>query len=237
MRNKYLLTISLSLIAINIFFMQIPPLTVFLYPFMILSTWFHEMGHGICSLILGGNFYYLEIFPNGSGIAHLGTPTSLGNIGNALIALSGPLFPPIVGYFFIVSTKRNNRARLLLFFTSICIFVSTIVWVRSAFGFIFLIVFSILIFWIALTKMEKLHFITSQIIGIQAFMSVYLSMGYLFSSTGNVNQSSLLSDTEIIAQNLLLPNWFWAIFIILFTVLLLFLALKSLKTKVTQPLQ
>lgn len=41
-----------------------------LYPFTILGTWFHEMGHGIMSILVGGRFNYLEIFPNGSGLAH-----------------------------------------------------------------------------------------------------------------------------------------------------------------------
>ncbi len=59
-------------------------------------------------------------------------------------------------------------------------------------------------------------------------MSVYLSLGYLFAKSGNVNESSLASDTEIVARNLFLPNWFWAGLIIVLTILLLFLALKSL---------
>ena len=40
-----------------------------LYPFTIMGTWFHEMGHGIMSMMVGGDFIKLEFFPNGSGLA------------------------------------------------------------------------------------------------------------------------------------------------------------------------
>ena len=40
-----------------------------LYPFSILATWFHEMGHGLAALAFGFEFQQLVIFPSGSGYA------------------------------------------------------------------------------------------------------------------------------------------------------------------------
>lgn len=40
-----------------------------LYPFTILATWFHEMGHGLAALLTGNSFERLLIFPDGSGLA------------------------------------------------------------------------------------------------------------------------------------------------------------------------
>ena len=40
-----------------------------LYPFTILTTWFHEMGHGIAAILMGERFDHLLIFPDGSGLA------------------------------------------------------------------------------------------------------------------------------------------------------------------------
>ncbi|MGB9913657.1 MAG: M50 family metallopeptidase, partial [Candidatus Kapaibacteriota bacterium] len=196
MRKKNL-RLAIILIFINIVFLHFSILNIFLYPFIIISTWFHEMGHGITALILGGEISKIKIFSNGSGIAHLSTKNYLGNIGNALIALSGPLLPPILGYVFLTSTKNKNRTRLLLLLTSVALFVSTLLWVRSNFGFFFLLLMSVFIFLISTLKGTKTQFVTAQIIGIQAFMSVYMSLDYLFSSTGEVNQSSLASDTMI----------------------------------------
>ena len=36
-----------------------------LYPFTILATWFHEMGHGIAAMLTGSDFERLLIFPDG----------------------------------------------------------------------------------------------------------------------------------------------------------------------------
>ena len=36
-----------------------------MYPFVILTTWFHEMGHGLTALMLGQNFDQLQIFADG----------------------------------------------------------------------------------------------------------------------------------------------------------------------------
>lgn len=235
MKRKYPILIAIILLILNLILIQIPIGRLIIYPFVILSTWFHEMGHGLSALILGGSFSKIEIFPDGSGIAYITTNNYLGNIGTAIIALSGPLFPPIIGSIMIASSKKDNLARLLLFLTSIFLFFSTIVWVRSTFGFLFLLLISIIIFAISISKKQSLHFYTLLFIGIQAMISVYLSLGYLFSSTGEVNQSSLSSDTQIVAQNLFLPNWFWALFIISFTIVLLYLSLKSLAKETKQP--
>lgn len=229
MKIKTPLAVSLGLLTFNFVAFQIPPLTAGLYPFIILSTWFHEMGHGLCSLLLGGEFSHLQIFPNGSGLAYVSSSNSLGSIGSALVALSGPLFPPIFGYIFIKSSRNLNLNRLILFLLSLSIFTSDLIWVRSTFGFVFLLIVSIMIFFISISKNHSMQFYVTQVLGIQAFMSVYYSLGYLFSSYGNINQSSLYSDTEIVAQYLFVPNWFWATFIISLSIFLLYKALKSLQ--------
>lgn len=234
MRNKSYLIIALLLIIANMVLMQFPIGRLIIYPFVILSTWFHEMGHGITSLILGGSFSKIEIFPDGSGIAYISSSNNFGRLGSALVAMMGPLFPPILGYIYLASSKKANLAKLFMFMTSIFLAISTIIWVRTSFGFFFLLLLSLLIFFISISNNEKLIFFCAQIIGIQAFMSVYLSLGYLFSSTGNINQSSLTSDTAVISQNLFLPNWFWASAILIISVTLLLLSLRSLSIKAKQ---
>ena len=44
-------------------------LWVALYPFTLLGTWVHEMGHGLGALLCGGRFDRLEIFEDASGLA------------------------------------------------------------------------------------------------------------------------------------------------------------------------
>ncbi len=218
-------------LLLNLVLIQHPIGRLLIYPFVILSTWFHEMGHSLCALLLGGEVIKIQIFYDGSGIAYHTDTHIFGNLGNALVALSGPLFPPFVGYFFISTSTKKNLSRLLLFLLSLIIFISVVFWVRNFFGAIFLLFISIFIVYITFTKQEDFSVIVSRIIGIQAFISVYLSIGYLFSTSGNVNQSSFASDTEIVSLNLFLPNWFWGTLIIAISLILLFLALKSVLKK------
>src|SRR6201995_1283858 len=68
--------------------------TLILYPLELFTTWVHEMGHGLTALAVGGSFGYLQIFGNGSGLAHC---RSAPGVPSALVALGGLLAPPIVG--------------------------------------------------------------------------------------------------------------------------------------------
>lgn len=68
-----------------------------IYPFAILTTWFHEMGHGLTALALGQHFEQLMIFANGSGVAQSRVTADASRITLAAIAAGGPLAPSAVG--------------------------------------------------------------------------------------------------------------------------------------------
>ncbi len=219
------------LLLLNLLLIQHTIGRLIIYPFVILSTWFHEIGHSLAALLLGGEVVKIEIFYDGSGVAYHTNTSIWGNFGRALVALSGPLFPPIVGYFFISTSTTKKLSKLMIFILSVTIIFSVIFWVRNFFGVFFLLLISLFLVYTTLTQRETFLVVVSRIIGVQAFISVYLSIGYLFSTSGIVNQSSFASDTEIVAQNLLLPNWFWGTLIIVITLILLYLALKSVLKK------
>ena len=65
--------IALILGALLILALQrwVPMGRLILYPFTLLSTWVHEMGHGISALLVGGHFLRLDIYADASGMAHL----------------------------------------------------------------------------------------------------------------------------------------------------------------------
>ncbi len=71
--------------------------SLLLYPFTILSTWFHEMGHGIAAMLTGNTFDRLLIYPDGSGLALSLRPADSSRFVDALVAAGGPLGPPIAG--------------------------------------------------------------------------------------------------------------------------------------------
>jgi hypothetical protein len=214
-------------IALNFILLQFPIAHLVLYPFVIISTWFHEIGHGLAAIILNGDLLRIELYADGSGVAVHTPPQFLGNVGNAVVAISGPLFPPIVGFTLFKISKNRNLIRLSLLLLSLTILGSVVVWIRTLFGVIILLLISLIIMLVALSKNSKIQFITLQLIGIQAFISVYLSLGYLFSRSGTVNQSSFSSDTSVIEQNTFLPYWFWASAILIISAVLFVISIKN----------
>ncbi len=228
MKNKNYYTIFLfAFIALNFILTQFPLGRLAIYPFVILSTWFHEIGHSLAAIILNGDILRIELYPDGSGIAVHTPPEFLGNIGNAIVAGCGPLFPSIIGFILFKISKNTGLIRLSLLILSLAILGSVILWIRTLFGIVFLLLLSVIIITIALSQNTKLQFITLQLIGIQAFVSVYLSLGYLFSESGTVNQSSFISDTSVIEQNMFLPHWFWAGLILTSSIILFVFSIKN----------
>jgi len=113
---------------------QVPGGNYILYPFTILATWFHEMGHGLAALLLGGQFEQLQISPNGSGLAYHSGALFLGPIGQALVAAAGPMGPPIAGAILIQASRSFKVASLSLKILGSFLILSTLIWVRSLFG-------------------------------------------------------------------------------------------------------
>jgi hypothetical protein len=185
---------------------QFPAGDYILYPFTILATWFHEMSHGLMALVLGGQFRKLEIFGDGSGVATYAMSLALAPIGPALVAAAGPMGPPIAGSALILASRSFKTATLSLKLLGGFLLLSTLIWVRSLFGLIAIPLLGLIILAIAFKAPRWLQGFAIQFLGVQACVSTYHQLDYLFSySAGPLG----LSDTGQIQQRLLLPYWFW----------------------------
>lgn len=225
--TKSLIIFFLLGVASMIMWHFIPFGTYILHPFVVLSTWFHEMGHGLMALILGGDFLYLEMMPNGSGFAVHTTDLFLGSIGSGIVAAAGPIAPTIAGAVFVMGSKNLRRARLINFLFSIVLAVSIAIWVRSIFGIISMSIFAVLFFIISVYGKPKFNQYVTQFIGIQAFMSLYLDIDYFFTGTFIRDGKVMYSDTYVMQQTLLLPYWIWASILTLLSLLLIILSFRK----------
>ena len=185
---------------------QVPGGNYILYPFTILATWFHEMGHGLAALLLGGQFEQLQIFPNGSGVAFHRGALFLGPIGQAMVAAAGPMGPPIAGAVLIQASRSFKVASLSLKILGSFLILSTLIWVRSLFGLIAIPLLGLIILGISLKAPRWVQGFTVQFLGVQACVSTYLQLDYLFSASAG---PGLHSDSAQIQQELFLPYWFW----------------------------
>lgn len=81
--------------------------SILLYPFRLLVTYVHEMGHGLAAVITGGEFISFHVYPDGSGIAF----TDGGS--RHLILLSGYVGTALFGSLLLFAANRVRRVRLV----------------------------------------------------------------------------------------------------------------------------
>lgn len=183
--------------------------SLLLYPFTILATWFHEMGHGLAAMLAGRGFERLLIFADGSGVALSLRPADGYRLTDALVAASGPLGPALAGAALIVCSRSATATRTALAVLGAALVLSTLIWVRSPTGWLVLPALGMAIVALALRGSEAWRSFAIQFLGVQAAISAWQQFDYLFSPGGNVGGELHRSDTGAIADVLLLPYWFW----------------------------
>jgi hypothetical protein len=200
-----------------------------LYPFTLLATYAHEMGHGITALLLGAHFESLEMYANGSGLAHW--TGDVGRIGRGLIAAGGLVGPSIAGAFVLILSRRTRGARMVLYAMSVFMALSLIVVARSVFAIVFIGTSAAALVAVARFFKDSIAPFFVQLIGVQLCLSVFRDVSYMFSDGALVDGVLHPSDSAQIADALLLPYWFWGALTAAFSFAVLaiglYLALKS----------
>lgn len=202
---------------------QVPEGDYILYPFSILATWFHEMGHGLMAMLLGGRFHQLQIFSNGSGVARYSISQALWPIGPALVAAAGPMGPPIAGAGLILASRSFTVASVSLKILGSLLLLSTLLWVGSGFGLVAIPILGLIILGISLKAPQWVQGFAIQFLGVQACVSTYHQLNYLFTySAGPLG----ISDTGQMQKYLILPYWFWGGLMAIASLVILFQSLR-----------
>jgi hypothetical protein len=197
-----------------------------IYPFAILTTWFHEMGHGLTALLLGQDFERLVIFPNGSGYAQYQLQGSASRLVAAAIAAGGPLAPCAIGAGLIVASAHPRAWRPVLWATASAIILSVVIWVRSATGWWALPLVAAILGLVAWRGSPAWERFTLQFVGVMGAASMLQDFNYLFTEQAMIGGQAVLSDTGQIAAVLGLPYWFWAGAILLASAVMIGAALR-----------
>jgi hypothetical protein len=186
-----------------------------IYPFAILTTWFHEMGHGLTALAVGQQFEQLVIFSNGSGVAQSAVSADSGRLTHAAIAAGGPLAPSAVGALLIMASAHPRAWRPVLWLASAAIFASVIVWVRSPTGWWALPLVAAILALVAWRGSPAWARFSLQFLGVLGAMSMLRDFNYLLTEQAVIGGKAILSDTGQIEAALGLPHWIWAGLILL----------------------
>ncbi len=222
--NSKGLNILIAAAVISLILYNVPFGGYITYPFFILCTWFHEMGHGIAALLMGGNINHIVLQPSGSGLtqhSHAVGNLLLGQrLSLAFIAAAGLVVPPIIGAMFIVFSKRKQGAKMMLWILVGFIVVGNLLWVRNLFGWVMMALVGAFVVLVLLKgSLKQIQFL-AKFIGVQAALATFLNWRYLFAYLGGS------SDVAHIQHQLFLPYWFWGGAIAVFSALLLIASLR-----------
>lgn len=223
MKRKSLFTI-LGISCLVFLLWQLPYFGFIQYPLLLLGTWFHEMGHGLTALLLGGKFYYLEIYENGGGVAYSDVSNSYLSypIARAITAAGGLFGPAISGSILIAAARKKRTSKIVLWLLLIIMVISLCLWIHELLALVILSIFAAVLFFIAILKVRNLEAFTLLFLGTQCALSTYLQIGYLFTKQFVRDDKLQYSDTQTIAEHLPGTYWMWAVAILLVSIYLLY---------------
>jgi hypothetical protein len=200
--------------------------TYLIYPFVILTTWFHEMGHGLTAILVGQDFERLELYANGSGLAVNYVAVDSSPFVRAAIAAGGPLAPSVAGALLVIASAHERLWRPALWALTAAIFLSVILYVRSVVGYAVLPLVAAICAGIAWRARPGFVRFALQFLGVLAAMSMLRDFNYMFTEEAVIGGRPMLSDTGQIEAALVLPHWVWAGVLIAISAVMIGAALK-----------
>jgi hypothetical protein len=177
------------------------------YPLLLISTFVHEMGHGVAAELVGGGFDSFVMHLDGSGMAQISGVD--GRLAGAIVAAGGLLGPAVVAALFFAMSSRADLSRLGLALFSVAALISCVWVVRSVFGWLFVGLLAAACLILANRASKDCVQFSLALLAVQLAMSVYSRGGYLFTDVVETSGGMFPSDVALIAQALVLPYWFW----------------------------
>ena len=111
--------------------------------------------------------------------------------------------------------QNRSASQVIIWLLAAVLLVSVVVWIKISWGLAIILAWSLtlaLVGWKAPIRWQQW---IVQLLGIQATLSTYRQIDYLFMKEANVTGQVQLSDTGAIAHHLPGPHWFWALFVLL----------------------
>ena len=190
-KYKSLIILSAILIVYVLLDMLIPGGGLILYPIKLFVTFLHEFGHAFGAVITGGDVISLQVNSNGSGV----TWSSGGS--RAITIMGGYLGSAIFGNLLLyLGIRKPGATKITMIAIAIIMNICALIWFSSAFNLIFIIAFSIALFFVS--KIEKISKYVLMFLGGAAVLHII--------SDFNVGPSS---DLEAYEQVMGLTDTIW----------------------------
>jgi hypothetical protein len=175
---------------------------VLLYPFRLFTTWVHECGHALMTLLVGGHVTSIAIQPDSSGVTHSLVPA--GRIARGLVASAGYLGAAIVGCLLIAATRLERRAHGILIGLGAFMLLTLVFWMRNLFGAVIVLAWGLTLVALGRHRLTQVARFLLGLLAIQVALNSVYDIRVLFLIDGGP------SDAATMAQLFLAPAWLWA---------------------------
>lgn len=192
-------------------------------PFVLLSTWAHELGHGLGAMITGGHFAHMRLSPDFGGVAHTSTSSDFGRV---IVLLGGLLGPYLAGAFLLILSRGFNRSRFALVLLCIGIFLTVVFWSANMFTRLTLLGIGVAIAAIAYRSPAKVQSIFAHIVAIAFCMNAVTRFDYFFAAKAVVGTSNGQSDTSALTDIIGGPHLLWGLLLSATSLFILYFAFR-----------
>ena len=179
------------------------------YPLILVSTFAHEMGHGIAGVLVGARFEEFVMYADASGRAQIAGAAS--PMARAIVVAGGLLGPSIGAAVFFGLCTRPRLARVGLWIGAVVALGSCLWVVRNPFGWVFVGTLGAILMSIAIKAGPAFAQWTLAFFAVQLTLSVYSRSDYLFTPVARMAAGNIPSDVALMSEALFLPYWFWGV--------------------------
>jgi hypothetical protein len=172
-----------------------------LYPFTLFTTWVHECGHAVMTVLVGGSVASITIQPDTSGLTRSLVPA--GRIVQGLVASAGYLAASLVGCLLMAATRVPKRARPILTGIGAFMLFTLVFWMRNLFGALVVVAWAAALLALARKETGRAPRFVLSVLAVQVALNAVYNIRVLFLVHGP-------SDAQTMARLFLLPAWLWA---------------------------
>jgi hypothetical protein len=188
--------------AVSLIVSLTPWAQILLYPFKLFTTWAHECGHALVTVLVGGRVRSITIQADTSGLTLSLVPAS--RVAGGLVASAGYLGAAVVGCLLMAATRVKKWARVILLSLGACMLFTLVLWMRNLFGFAVVLAWGLALVALARKGAGNAPRFVLSLLAIQVALNSVYDIRVLFL----IDRGR--SDAATMARLFLLPSWMWA---------------------------
>jgi hypothetical protein len=181
---------------------------VVLAPLRWLTTWAHEVCHGLAALAVGGGTTRLDVFLDGTGLARTRVPVS--RLPRAVVAGAGYPGASLLGAGLLALRKVPDGGTAGLFVLGLSVGLTVALWVRNGAGVAALLGVAAALTAGGMFLRPQQADLVLTFVGAAIALNALTSVRALYGAQQVAGGKPVASDASVMAELLWLPSWVWA---------------------------